>query len=1285
MVFRRIGGSPRQQLGMSITMKMTSRFLACTALSAVALVSNTAFAQTAPAPKTDAAAEAVIPAEEDAGDIVVTGSRIPTPAFEGNIPGAQITAADIEARGFTSVLEALNDSPLVGPGATPIGNAGGQPASLGAAFVDLLDLGTARTLTLVNGRRFVSGNAGSLFVAANATGGQVDLNSIPTELVERTDVLTVGGAVAYGADAIAGVVNVILKDNYVGGTAYARAGITSRGDAFNYQVGGSYGLNFAKDRGNIAVSLQYNRDDGLQGDRRDDIAPNYIGPNFFGNAGKRNPNFAAAIPIDVANTNNGAFLRATDDGIPGVRLFPALTGGSILTSESGTVFQFTGTASPGGTAPGSFSAIVAGNQAGALINISGVTQIVPGIGVSGVTAGGLSGNAPAVGGAGLPANTFTRFAPTSLPAGVTASQVIQALAPTFVVPAGTTAGQLTTLAVNLLQANRPTAREYLAANPNTPVNAFLGSFVGGFFDAPNTDPASAAFLPRVAVPLKFDNTGNLVAYNTGSFSPTTPATLGGVPNSDYYNAQRYTVVRTEQDRYIGNLIGHFDLTDNIRFYTENLFSKVDNLAIRNTATGNSIAGTATETAGIVASLNNPFLNAQARATLIAAGVPTTGPTANLFNLSRINQDILGDNQASATSSTYRSVNGFKGDFGLFGRDFKFDTSFSYGLSKAKITNRSIRDVEYALALDAVTDANGKIVCRVQTPGASTALPLGVINSQIRRIKGADGVLVEQFVSRVVTPAQVAGCQPLNPFGYNQMSQASKDYVTFTGIARNTSEQLGTQATIATSSLFDLPGGGFGFALNGEWRKDKLDYLPSEEQQLGVSRTAGLAATQASVTSIEGSVEARIPIFGEDFTAPLFQSFTFTPGIRFVKQDGNAPDVKRLSGALDLNEAKGKWNSLYSLAATWQPIRDITIRANVTRSIRQPSVVELFLGNQSAFNTPTDPCGNAAIGSGGFPANRKANCEKEVVRLGVADAAGASGFLAGFIPQAVALQGGFSGSASLKPEKGRSWTAGAVVSPRFIKNLTFSADFINVEVRNIIVPTGLSQAAQLCYDSATYNDTTPTLGLNTCSFYSRQATAGGSTPQFNLQNGFSSGFINLGALKVKAVNAALDYKIDLADIFGGNDLGKLKIKATAYHLINYITSGSGKFDDNQDSAGSYPRPKWETQLQGRYEKDAFFFQWTWNWFSATRTYNFNTGAFNTIENQDVVNLPAAGLHDMTVGADVTENFRLQLVVRNVFDNQYAGALGFANASSSIFGQGQVDQLGRRFQMTARVKF
>jgi outer membrane receptor protein involved in Fe transport len=200
------------------------------------------------------------PIEE--GGIVVTGSRIARPNYDTVEPVIVTTSADIEDRGFTSLGQALNEQPSFGvPGATPVG---GQSAfGPGQNFVDFFSLGSQRTLTLVNSRRFVGSNTAAIFGPTGSGGSQVDLNIIPTKLIERVETIAVGGAPIYGSDAIAGTVNIILKQNYEGINLDAQYGISGRGDAPDYRVRGLAGMNFADGRGNIVVSAEYNEAAGL--------------------------------------------------------------------------------------------------------------------------------------------------------------------------------------------------------------------------------------------------------------------------------------------------------------------------------------------------------------------------------------------------------------------------------------------------------------------------------------------------------------------------------------------------------------------------------------------------------------------------------------------------------------------------------------------------------------------------------------------------------------------------------------------------------------------------------------------------------------------------------------------------------------------------------------------------------------------------------------------------------------------------------------------------------------
>ncbi|WP_421847283.1 TonB-dependent receptor domain-containing protein [Novosphingobium sp.] len=241
-----------------------------------AILCGTAFA--APIAHAQDAQPSTAPAAEapgkDSEDIVVTGSRIRRPSTDNAQPTAVIDARLIENRGYTSVSDAINQLPGFGiADASAIGDQG-NGFGVGQAFVNLYDLGSQRTLTLVNGRRFVGANPASIFSQAGG-GSQVDLNTIPTKLIERVDVVSIGGAPIYGADAIAGTVNIVLKRNYEGIDLDAQAGISQQGDLANQRVRGLFGKNFADGRGNITLNAEYAHDDGLLGNQRDVIRQQY--------------------------------------------------------------------------------------------------------------------------------------------------------------------------------------------------------------------------------------------------------------------------------------------------------------------------------------------------------------------------------------------------------------------------------------------------------------------------------------------------------------------------------------------------------------------------------------------------------------------------------------------------------------------------------------------------------------------------------------------------------------------------------------------------------------------------------------------------------------------------------------------------------------------------------------------------------------------------------------------------------------------------------------------------
>ncbi|MEH3159894.1 MAG: TonB-dependent receptor [Sphingomonas taxi] len=233
-------------------------------LSGVALLAaSTAQAQTAPAPV--AAVPAADPTATDAdGEIVVTGSRIRRPDYEAPNPIVSFGAADLQQSGNTNVTSFLQRVPALTNSLDNTRTAGSNQADgsygqVGLNLLDLRGLGPNRTLVLVDGRRHVAGQPDT---------AAVDVNAIPTDLIERVDVLTGAASAVYGADGVSGVVNFVMKRDFDGIAARSQFGISERGDAANRFASIVAGRNFAEGRANLTLAYEYNADEPLANDDR---------------------------------------------------------------------------------------------------------------------------------------------------------------------------------------------------------------------------------------------------------------------------------------------------------------------------------------------------------------------------------------------------------------------------------------------------------------------------------------------------------------------------------------------------------------------------------------------------------------------------------------------------------------------------------------------------------------------------------------------------------------------------------------------------------------------------------------------------------------------------------------------------------------------------------------------------------------------------------------------------------------------------------------------------------
>ncbi|MCH2458918.1 MAG: TonB-dependent receptor plug domain-containing protein, partial [Henriciella sp.] len=201
--------------------------------------------------------ETVPEAEEEAAvqqTVTVTGSRIPSdPNLISSVPVQSLGEDAIKLSGELNLADVVNDIPAL------VSSLTAEQSDTGANALNLRGLGQERTLTLVNGRRHVAGFRGTQ---------AVDVGTIPRSLVERVEVTTGGASAVYGADAVTGVVNFVLKDDFEGLQLDLRGGVSGEGDAENFTFDLLAGQNFDNGKGNVVLALTYEDDSAITyGDR----------------------------------------------------------------------------------------------------------------------------------------------------------------------------------------------------------------------------------------------------------------------------------------------------------------------------------------------------------------------------------------------------------------------------------------------------------------------------------------------------------------------------------------------------------------------------------------------------------------------------------------------------------------------------------------------------------------------------------------------------------------------------------------------------------------------------------------------------------------------------------------------------------------------------------------------------------------------------------------------------------------------------------------------------------
>lgn len=567
-----------------------------------------------------------------------------------------------------------------------------------------------------------------------------------------------------------------------------------------------------------------------------------------------------------------------------------------------------------------------------------------------------------------------------------------------------------------------------------------------------------------------DAAGNLLQF--GANGRLVPLDLGTVTDQGYissggngFDPAVLSNLLTNSERYLGTVLAHYDLTDAVHMFGEAWYahSKGVNL-IDDPAYNTWLFGDAGTTDGnLLVDIDNPFLDAQDRATIAA----NLAPGQREFYIGRALSDLT-TGRSQATVETWRFVGGLEGSLNVRDHEWKWEASANYGRSRTEGRIPELIQQNFANALDAVRDADGNIVCR---PGYTNATIAAISSS----------------------------CAPLDIFGPGRASQAARDYVFTVATPVSINSQLVLNANIQ-GSAFKLWGGLAQFSLGYEYRRERTRFDPGayyfgEDNGDGARSQYGRAIP---IDPVRGSFHTH-EVFGE-VRLPFVSSSSGIDWLKTVEFNGAARYVKNSLAGGDLT-----WTAGGRLGF----VEDLTFRGNFTRSIRAPAVTEIFSPTSRLFDLGIDPCDSRSVDSGPNPAVRRANC----IAAGIDVVNFTSNYSDFTIPATV------SGNPGLNNERADSWTVGAILRPHFLPGFSAAVDWVNISLKNAIISLGGDDLLNACYDSSDYPN-------NFCGRITRDADGQISLIEEGYYNAASRKFAGLSATASYRMPTGMDSSISL---------------------------------------------------------------------------------------------------------------------------------------------------------------
>lgn len=697
-------------------------------------------------------------------------------------------------------------------------------------------------------------------------------------------------------------------------------------------------------------------------------------------------------------------------------------------------------------------------------------------------------------------------------------------------------------------------------------------------------------------PLAFDANGNLVPYNQGSPFSSVDASGG-----DGLNLVEQGQILSDLKRKTLFTTARYALTDNIDFFFEGVYYTAESRELTDQSIYNSPLFTGLSGA-LRISATHPLLNAQARATLAANGVTA-------FNMSRASRDLV-ENNASSTTDLGRAVFGVEGDFELGSRVFYWEASANYGRSDSRFYATALNQQNFVNAINVSVNSAGQVVC---DPAARVA---------IYSLSG------NQFAGGP-TPVADPNCVPLDLFGEGRASAAARQYVTQRTAAQALQEQEVYNVNIS-STLLDLWSGPLLYNVGYEHRKESGLFSPDDFQRLGRGRAVPITPTRGSFSTNEWFGEFVFPLVSPDADWLLLDKLDVIGKFRQVD-----------------NSINGQFDT-YTYGLQWKPYADLELRGNFTRSLRAPSITELFTPTASIFTFVNDPCDTRLVTGGAKPATRARNCAAFYQHYGLNPAS--------FTSNAVSatVQGTTGGNPNLANETADSLTYGFTWTPSFLDGLVVAADYYKIEIDGVIANLGQADIATGCFDNDDFNAADVPNANQFCSRIVRG-------PDGQIQT-IRTGFVNGEYLKFEGYSAEVRYGFD-------TNWGRFNLAAIGYFPSKLRGSNNGVVAD--DSIGEIGNSRRQYQFNAAWERNRLGLN-----LSANYTGSAVFDLLNTPESRDILGVDHYWLFNVGASYKFNDRANLRFAVTNLLDEE---------PPFPVLGIGTYDQLGRRYALSFDWKF